>query len=1429
MSDQNVQIGINVKQTNPEAIDQVKKSLKGLGEEAKKQSESIDASADKMSKSLDRVAQGAKNALTEAEKEFAKFSKMWDSAYAENARRDRSFLQAWDDAHKDNARRVKEFSQAWDVAHAENARRAREFAQAWNAAHKENARRLDESAKKAETFSQAWNNAHQENHKRTADFLKIWDQAHAENNRRTKDFSRSWDEAHTQNENRTRKLAKLQLEAFAEDQKRRKQAAAEAKKAEWEEGRSQNRVARSALLPFLGAGANNLGPLGRVAVTAGSFAAGTPGGSYGPVGLLSEASTILSSIGPGAIAATAGAFITVEVLKQLYQFTKESAMAAQELTNLSSRLGLTTAEAEKLKDAAAITGININVLEGGARHLASAIEEPTGAGKRAAESLAKLGIRTRELNGEARESGPVLVEFLEKLSKIPNTTDRIQLASVVLGRGAKELLPLIQNYDKLRQTVKGFEGLAPLDATAKLNEAAEKINELSIAWEKFKKGLATELAPITIKVVTALTPTEGKVSTSSAVSTMFSAFLSTPQKLAQSLGSSAESSPIFKSAVRDPFRAYSRSLAPIFNLDPTGGAYGAEKRFLEGVGGSALSSLDRYRTGPGLPGIVDGSSLAASEEARISRSQAEGFKAKQLGSDEDAISARISELKDKKKELENKLSDTLNPLGRADRPKVDSDFRETSRDLNRLENLLKSIQKAKGFAEEIKRELDELTKLADESEAKNVGDSTVAARRAQLFKNPAYANNPKARAAADVQFARIQASDDAKERAAITERRNGLNNQTALNDITHTQALARQNTRYQFGEEGGADSIAADYRSAINEANQFHSVAITVAADIADKKRRQEAIDIADAKWINQLKDAEYEKEKALLELEHKRTLEAEEQQKKIRATLTSAAKSELGKDFSHAGRLAELRAGFGQGAFGELQAQAQRLQYSRQLYNIELGIASQIEKEDDRKLAQLQAYIDLKSRERDAEREHEIKLAELRKQQIDKVRDDAGKVYDALTTKGFRGIGDILTAQLKVVGRTVFQNVAAEAFKGGQGLGLDRIFGGAAGQTSRDAKGNIQLNGLGRILAGTPFGVDTQKIALQEEVATRKDNTAALIDLSAVLRQIASGTSVSGVTSIPGAVGGIPNLLSGIPGLGGIFSGADPSNPLIMHATGGSGLGSLLAPLGKVMGGGKSLGSFFGGASTVFGSHALDTVLGTDYSIPTGDGTATTAKAAGKLSTASRIGAGVGLGLQVGTGILQAFSGFKQGGAKGIMSGIAGAAGAIAPFTGPAAPFIEAGAAILATVGSLFGTSKEKYQKKLDNELNAARFVAPLSQTRTSDTSGFYSDYNYLGQRRKSTFLPTPQIEQPFIDVWHTGGWLNGTNTYTNIPGGVKAPYTPTSPKANVVVQMNVSTMDAASFRTAAPKIATALHDAIRAGGAESLVDSLQKRIVPK
>jgi len=286
--------------------------------------------------------------------------------------------------------------------------------------------------------------------------------------------------AYAENARRTQAGGRLQAIAEAENIRRAEQ---ELKKAE------QAANATSSAFLRLGQSAGIVdGQVGSLLQGTGSLAGGL--------------GAILS---PATLAAGAIVALGVVAVKTGFDLVQEAGKAEEAISNLADRIGLSVGEAQKLQAAAHIAGVDISALEAASRLLGEALENPTTTGKKAADALHKLGIETIGLKGGLKETGPIVLQALNELSKIPETATRLALANETLGRSAKVLQPLIKDYENLKKVVSEIHIGEDVAGTQKLLEADDAIDKLELSWEKFKRSLAVELSPVVIPVIAKIT------------------------------------------------------------------------------------------------------------------------------------------------------------------------------------------------------------------------------------------------------------------------------------------------------------------------------------------------------------------------------------------------------------------------------------------------------------------------------------------------------------------------------------------------------------------------------------------------------------------------------------------------------------------------------------------------------------------------------------------------------------------------------------------------------------------------------------------------------------------------------------------------------------------------------------------------------------
>jgi hypothetical protein len=254
--------------------------------------------------------------------------------------------------------------------------------------------------------------------------------------------------------------------------------------------------------------------------------------------------------------------------------------------------------------------------------------------------------------------------------------------------------------------------------------------------------------------------------------------------------------------------------------------------------------------------------------------------------------------------------------------------------------------------------------------------------------------------------------------------------------------------------------------------------------------------------------------------------------------------------------------------------------------------------------------------------------------------------------------------------------------------------------------------NFLGKLLAGTPLGIDPLKAATDANTIATGENTVAL-------RAAAFGGRAGG--GVMGAAGSVLQA-------GGWRTAA--GTPLAASTVGGP-IG-LYDPANPVMGPASSTGVPM-------------------YDPATGTFTGPVAAAHSNLGLYKGIGvAGMAL-----AGAFGAYSGFRAGGAQGILTGsgsLMGAAGGITALLAPTSALGPIG--LIAGMGlglaaSWLGDPKKRRQERMAEDARSRAFDEPVGGTYATDIYGRSLDYNYRGGVRQ---IIVNNYNQQTVQAWDAG-----------------------------------------------------------------------------
>lgn len=352
-----------------------------------------------------------------------------------------------------------------------------------------------------------------------------------------------------------------------------------------------------------------------------------------------------------------------------------------------------------------------------------------------------------------------------------------------------------------------------------------------------------------------------------------------------------------------------------------------------------------------------------------------------------------------------------------------------------------------------------------------------------------------------------------------------------------------------------------------------------------------------------------------------------------------------------------------------------------------------------DIRLTTAETELDLKK----ANLDYSVRIAELDKNRLESYRSTAAGVYRSIRQRGGGGVRDLLIGQLDIQGEKIFANASASLFQSAGGA-LGRI--------------GASIPGAGTLLKGTLFDPANAQRPVEKNTEALGRLTKSVDSLNRVFggkagepRGLPLNDLIRGSVPGLGLDGKLADFGSDINGLTGQGSRADK---FFAKAFGGS------------SGGGSNTASFMGGLGSVFGA-GLFRGVGGDFSIQTGDGTATAA------GTAGRIGNVIGSAALVAAGSAGFIAGVHEGGARGTLGAASSALGIAAAIPGPQQPFIAGAAALAGIVRTLIPNPKEVFGKEQDATLNARRYEGPAVIDRSGDFAGGGDsvDYDWRGRTR--------------------------------------------------------------------------------------------------
>ena len=172
---------------------------------------------------------------------------------------------------------------------------------------------------------------------------------------------------------------------------------------------------------------------------------------------------------------------------------------ADDLNTMSKVYSIGTTDLQKYAAAADLVDVSVDTIAATHRKLTKAMagsEDETGA---QAAAFERLGVATRDSNGELRDTDDVWNDVIVALGKVENETERDALAMQLMGKSASELNPLIEDggktYKKVAKTLKkyGLDFISE-EELKQANEFNDELDTIKMIGLTTFRALGTKLA-----------------------------------------------------------------------------------------------------------------------------------------------------------------------------------------------------------------------------------------------------------------------------------------------------------------------------------------------------------------------------------------------------------------------------------------------------------------------------------------------------------------------------------------------------------------------------------------------------------------------------------------------------------------------------------------------------------------------------------------------------------------------------------------------------------------------------------------------------------------------------------------------------------------------------------------------------------------------
>ena len=140
-----------------------------------------------------------------------------------------------------------------------------------------------------------------------------------------------------------------------------------------------------------------------------------------------------------ALVATGLTVGVVALVKKVDSLVKGTAQLTDRIDKQSQKIGMSRKAYQEWDYILDQTGANVDRLQMSMKTLSTVVDEAERGNKTYVETLERLGVETKDVNGRAKSQERIFKDVFSALANVSNETERTALASRLLGRSATEL------------------------------------------------------------------------------------------------------------------------------------------------------------------------------------------------------------------------------------------------------------------------------------------------------------------------------------------------------------------------------------------------------------------------------------------------------------------------------------------------------------------------------------------------------------------------------------------------------------------------------------------------------------------------------------------------------------------------------------------------------------------------------------------------------------------------------------------------------------------------------------------------------------------------------------------------------------------------------------------------------------------------------